>query len=393
MDLVTFRRLLTPDGQAALAAAVKLGPTPATLLPVQQRLRKQFPDELARAAVEIAALRQRAAAKFTRADQMYFTREALEQSSGEAISAHRARRFAPFNHVGDLCCGIGGDLIGLSAVARVTAVDADPLRVAMAEENLRAYGRADCVRFLSGDVLQAPMTEVEAAFLDPDRRPGGHRQLRLRDYSPPLEAVRARVRSDFPLGVKVAPGAPWDELRTYDAETEFISVDGELKECVLWLGPFKTAGRRATILPRAVSLVADQPAVPAPPGPPLTYLYDPDPSVVRSGLVANLGELLGARPVDPDIAYLTADRHGRTPFARCYRVEMARPFHARQLGEHLRSMNVGPVTIAKRGSAVDPDDLRRKWKLAGSETSTVILTRVLGKPFALIVRPVTDGPD
>src|SRR5688572_10809482 len=106
MDLATFRRLLMPDGQAALAAAVELRPSTATLLAVHQRLRKQFPDELARAAVETALLRQKAKAKFTRADQMYFTRAALEQSSGETISAYRARRFDGFERIGDWCCGI-----------------------------------------------------------------------------------------------------------------------------------------------------------------------------------------------------------------------------------------------------------------------------------------------
>jgi hypothetical protein len=97
--------------------------------------------------------------------------------------------------------------------------------------------------------------------------------------------------------------------------------------------------------------------------------------------------------VDPEIAYLTADRYTHTPFARGYVVEVSMPFHARQLGDRLRSMNIGPVTITKRGSAVDPDELRRKWKLTGGEARTVILTRVLGKPFALIARPVTgDRP-
>ncbi|HKB05536.1 MAG TPA: hypothetical protein VKD90_25150, partial [Gemmataceae bacterium] len=208
----------------------------------------------------------------------------------------------------------------------------------------------------------------------------------------PLDAVRTRFPPRFPLGVKVAPGAPWDELRAHDAEAEFISVDGELKECVLWFGPLRTAGRRATVLPLAESLADDDPADPADPGPPLDYLYDPDPAVVRSGLVADLGRRLAARPVDPEIAYLTSDRYSPTPFARCYQVEEAMPFHARQLGDRLRSMNVGPLTLTKRGSAVDVDELRRKWKLSGPEARTVILTRVLGRPFALITRPVTARP-
>ena len=184
--------------------------------------------------------------------------------------------------------------------------------------------------------------------------------------------------------MKVAPGVPWDDLRAIDAEAEFISVGGELKECCLWFGSLRTIGRRATVLPAGATLAADQPANPEPAGPPQAFLYDPDPAIVRSGLVANLGQRLEARPIDAEIAYLTSDVCTQTSFARCYAVLEAMPFHARQLGDRLRSMNVGPVTITKRGSVVDVDELRRKWKLTGSEARTVILTRVLGRPFALI---------
>jgi THUMP domain-like len=51
-------------------------------------------------------------------------------------------------------------------------------------------------------------------------------------------------------------------------------------------------------------------------------------------------------------------------------------------------MNVGPVTLTKRGSAVDVDEQRRRWKLSGEESETVVLTRVLGKPVAIIAHPV-----
>jgi THUMP domain-like/RNA cap guanine-N2 methyltransferase len=388
MDLPAFRRLLSADGQAALAEAVARQPTEATYLACHQRLGKAFPGDLVKAALDIALLRRKAVAKFTRSASMYFTREALEQSSGEIVSAYRALRFARYERVGDLCCGIGGDLIGLSVAAEVVAVDSDPLRLAMAEENLRAYGRHDRATFIGGNVLDVPLRDLGAAFFDPDRRPGGKRRVRIRDYTPSLDAVRTRLPGGFPLGVKVAPAAPWEELRTFDAEVEFISVDGELKECVLWFGPLRTTGRRATVLPAGTTLAADRPDEPAAPGPPRAYLYDPDPAIIRSGLVADLGGELGARPVDPDIAYLTSDRCIPTPFARCYHIEEAMPFHARQLGERLRSMKVGPVIITKRGSAVDVDELRRRWKLTGPEARTVILTRVLGRPFALIAHMV-----
>lgn len=91
MDLATFERLLTPEGQGVLAAATALEPIETTLLQHQTRLRKQFPVDLAKAAMETVLLRRKAASKFSRAQQMYFTREALEQSSSEMISTHRAK--------------------------------------------------------------------------------------------------------------------------------------------------------------------------------------------------------------------------------------------------------------------------------------------------------------
>src|SRR5262249_19534539 len=136
MDEVTFRALLTPAGQEVLARAAALRPTEAGFLAAFETLRKRHPPALAKAALETVLLRKKARAKFALADRMYFTREALEQASGAAVSRHRAGRFAAYPAVLDLCCGIGADTIALAAAGcRVTAVDSDPLRLAMAVEN------------------------------------------------------------------------------------------------------------------------------------------------------------------------------------------------------------------------------------------------------------------
>lgn len=381
MDLATFHRLLSPEGQEVLAAATALQPNDANLLNCHQRLRKKFPEELVKAAMTTVIARQRAAGKFSRAEHMYFNREALEQSSSEVISTYRAARFAPYSKVADLCCGIGGDVIGLSTQAHVIAVDHDPVRLAMAEENLRVYERSGT--FLLGDVLQVPL-EAEAAFFDPDRRADGKRHLRLLEYVPSLFSVQKRFPASFPLAVKAAPGVPWDDVQACEAEAEFISVDGELKECLLWFGPLRSVARRATVLPNGATLMAEEPARAREPGPPRAFLYDPDPAIVRSGLVANLGEQLDAGPLDFEIAYLTSDTLMPTPFAQGYAIEFAMPFDAIALGKRLRSMNVGPVVLTKRGSSTDVDELRRSWKLKGPETRTVILTRVLGRPMAIV---------
>src|SRR5258707_8906190 len=128
MDQWSFAALLTPAGQDALAAAAALPPGDEHFLANLARLQKRYPTELAKAALETAALRARAQAKFSRAEAMYFTREGLEQASGEAIANYRARRFERVRTALDLGCGIGGDSLALAKHCLVTGFDLEPLR-------------------------------------------------------------------------------------------------------------------------------------------------------------------------------------------------------------------------------------------------------------------------
>ena len=386
MDVATFDLLLGPTGRAALDAATELAPTEAKYPASFDRLRKHFPDALTRAALDTVMLRPKARAKFARADAMFFTREALEMATGEAVSRYRAGRFADFPVVADLCCGVGGDAIELAAAGRsVVAVDRDPLMLRMTDANLAAYGLS--ARFVAGDVLAAELPTVDAAFADPGRRPGGRRTLSVHDSEPPVPAVVARFSAGSALAVKVAPGVPRHELATFDADPDYVSHQGELKECVLWFGPLRTGQVWATVLP-GPHVLSGSPDVIADVGPVGAYLYDPDPAVTRSGLVGTLSGQLGTRGIDYGIAFLTSDSLIPSPFASAYRVEEVIPFSTKRVGEFLKARGVGRVTIVKRGSDADADELVRKWKLRGDGHRQVILTRVAGRPAAVIAERV-----
>ena len=364
-----------------------MAPTEDTFLAHLQRLERAHPAALAKAALETAILRQKARGKFSRAGAMYFTREALEQASGERISRYRATRFTGCAHVADLGCSIGGDSLGLAAaVPVVTGVDRDPLRLAMAAENLAAYGLR--AHWHQTDLTDMAWPGADGFFFDPARRSGGRRKFSVHDYEPPLAQVRAWLDHAPAGGVKISPGVDLDEVAGYDAEVEFISERGELKECVLWFGPLRTAQRRATLLAGGAgdapqSLLPD-PAARTVLGPPLAYLYEPDPAVLRAGLVTTLGARLGARQLDADIAYLTADRLQPTAFARAYAIEEALPFQLKRLRERLRALRVGTLTVKKRGSPLEPEALIKQLRLEGPEARVVVLTQVAGKAWALI---------
>ncbi|MCD6291434.1 MAG: SAM-dependent methyltransferase [Anaerolineae bacterium] len=384
MTLEALDFLLSERGAAILSALKPDDLRDQALLSALTRLRRTCSPQEAAAAVTLARLRLRAERKFTRAAKMFFTDEALQQASGEAISRYRARRYAAFDRIADLGCGVGGDTIGLAAAGHeVIAVDRDLLRSRLARANARVLGLDDRVRVVCADLRQQPWG-TSAAFVDPSRRVGGRRVFSIYEMEPSLPDILT-LRDRMPhMGVKVHPGV--DDLGLPSGcEVEFISEGGTCKEAVLWFGDLSTGvPRRATLLPGGHTL-AWEPVEPVPVGPPGAYLYEPDPAIIRAHVVEHLAWQIGAHKLDEEIAYLTGDRAVQTPFARCYPVWEALPFNLKELNRRLRTLGVGSVIVKKRGSAVDPEAFRRRLKtVPGGRTAVVVLTRAAGRPIMLI---------
>lgn len=389
MDLQSFHFLLTPAGQAHLSDLAEKEIDAESHLQVASRLSSEVGPERAHALLETTLLRRRAAGKFSRAAEMYFTRDALQQASSEEVTTHRSARFANAGHdrIADLGCGIGGDSQALAASAEVIGVDWDPLRLEMAQENVRVYGHGRRFRPLQADLLELSPLPVGALFADPGRRDEyGRRIYSVSKYRPPLnflDAWRDRVPNQ---AIKISPGVAYDELPP-DAEVEFISVQGEVREAVLWFGDLRSpVARRATLLPGGDSLTDVMPAE-ITTGAPQAYLIEPDGAIIRAHLVEQLGHMLGAAKIDDDIAYLTADRPLLTPFARCYHLEDVFPFQLKRLRTYLRERGIGSVIIKKRGSPLDPDELRRRLRLQGDGHCIVFLTRLQGQAMVMIGQP------
>jgi hypothetical protein len=179
-------------------------------------------------------------------------------------------------------------------------------------------------------------------------------------------------------------------LGAREHEVEILSVRGEAREAVLWLGELCTARRRATLLPGGQTLTAHPLPEPVPATPVGRVLYEPDPAVIRAHLVEHLAVAIGATKVDEQIAYLTADTLIETPFATAFAVQESMPFGLKRINRRLRTMEVGELVIKKRGLAVDPEQFRRRLKYGGGQDRIVlVLTRVQDRPTALICRPTS----
>ncbi len=380
MTITTFEQLLTPIGQLLLSEAMRLEPTEKTFLGTYEVLRKRGSPELVKAAVEQAILRRKARAKFSDADQMYFTRESLEQSTSQVVADYRATRFKAFDSVADFCCGIGGDARALSRVVpHVIAVDQDALKVRIAQEN------APKATVVLGDVLKIDLPRVDAIFCDPSRRSDGQRMVSATNYLPSPFSLFEKYKH-LPIAFKLAPAVPLEELDSIAGEREFLSRDGELKECVLWTGKLATARLRSTCLPSGLTIAADRPDASPDIRPIARYLLDPDPSLTRSGLLSNYAHAITANLIDPALAFLTADHASVSPWATIYEVQDVIPFHVRRTGDWLRTNGFGRVTIVKRGSSANADALLKVWKLKGERHADLILTRANGSPVAIVAQ-------
>jgi hypothetical protein len=374
---------LTED---ALAAGM-LEADPESLA-AASRMRTQFGPELAAAALTQAALRRQAKAKFGDAAlEMFFTRAGLEQATRPEVADYHANRFvaAGVRRVVDLGCGIGSDSMAFArAGLEVVAVDVDPATAAVARANLNHHAEVICAD--ASDVVEELITPGVGVFSDPARRNDHGRLWRVEDFMPDWSMVIGLLDGDRTAGIKLGPGLP-HSLIPEAVEAEWITHRGETVEVGLWAGAGSTMGRRsALIMPDARLTVTA--AAPPPVRDLSRYIYEPAGAVIRAGAIAELGDQLAAGLLHPQVAYLTSDQLCATPFATAFEVRKRLPFHLKALRAWVREAQIGVLEIKKRGIDIDPADLRRRLRLTGPNSASLVISPTLKGAIAAVVERV-----
>lgn len=393
-----MRLLLEPAGLELLRSLPAYDPERAVQLGAQLRAAGHNSDLVA-AALTQQALRAQAEAKFGPfAQAMFFTRTSLQQATRLMVAARHAARYraAGCTRVADLGCGLGSDAMALAGLGiEVDAVELDATTAALARLNLAPFPEA---RVVHGDALAFELSPYDGVYADPARRTGRGRVFDPAAYSPPLPAI-LQLRERVPaLGVKVAPGVAHDALPP-DVHAQWVSVGGDVVEAGLWFGPLASRpGRSALVMSTDGSATeletGTDPRSPAPAAPTMPlgrFLHEPDGAVIRAGGVAALAARLGAGVVSEGIAYLTSDQPAGTPLATSFEVLESFPYSVKRLSAWLAARNVGRLEIRKRGVDVVPDALRKKLRLAGDGSASVVLTRLQGRHSAVIVRRASPG--
>ena len=141
--------------------------------------------------------------------------------------------------------------------------------------------------------------------------------------------------------------------------------------------------RRASVLDRGEQITDAEPDD-CPVRPAGRWIVDPDGAVVRAGLVRHYGARHGLWQLDPDIAYLSGDR--LPPGVRGFEVLEQLAFDERRLRQALSALDCGALEILVRGVRVDPDALRRRLRLRGGRSLSLV-----DHPHRFRVRQSCDG--
>lgn len=399
--------LTSPMGEALLERLASEDLRESNHLRLLTQLRRECAATDASAALELAILRQKAVSKFgADAGRMFFTRDALEQASDPAARAYRANRIQ-MNRQGakdaklrviDACCSIGADALAMAAVGlEVVGLDLDPLRIAMAQLNAAAVGVN--VTFAEADV-RLSIPRAEAVFFDPARRTtNGKRLHHIEDYQPPLSLIHEWEHAL--VAVKLSPGVDLDQLADYPGEIEFISVEGDLKEAILWRGEGLQGLRATRIDAKGIHHFYNptrEALSPAEISMPRSWLLEPDPTILRAGLVGGLAADLNGWQLDATIAYITTEKRPTSSWVRAWRIREWLPFNMKKLKAHLREHGFGQVTIKKRGFPMTPEEVLAALKPRGENACTLVMTRWAGQPIVIVCDDFTpeqiggDGP-
>lgn len=385
-----FRWLTSDDAAPYLSDTQRQIEDNVNVVRIAKSLRKNMSAPRSALVLELAQLRIRGRRKFELADQMFFTKRGLQQSTSRHIADYKAARFDKCDRVADICCSIGGDLLSLAQQSQVVGIDIDPVATLYAQKNIEAYGLAFAeARQLAFEDLQ--LDEFDGLHLDPDRRKQG-RTVHGDFFQPSLPEIFKRLPAGKFAAIKVAPATPWQECVPLDVEREWIGNRRECKQQVIWAGTAAVnpghvratrvvdGGKAYHFLTDVLSL--DEPAAVAEKIE--AYLYEPHSTILAGQMTDALANRYQLKRMASDMVYLTGDGSANDRMMRRFQVTDVLQMDPRKISARLKELNVGHLEIKNRGVPKYTVDNFERLKISGDETRVLFLTRHRATQVAII---------
>jgi len=341
----------------------------------------KYPDLPVREMATQLKLRRKAASKFPGwidKDILYIER-VLEQSSGQIAAKHKRQWMK--GKVIDLSGGIGSDLIhSADQIMQIVYCDIDPELCELFRHNSNVLGikHADIHCGDGIDALsQYPDDHFDVVYVDPDRRVGKGRSISLKDTSPDVTAhLGTMLAKGNTLLVKASPALdPTEATRRLPGLREYrvVSVDGEVKEVLLFVerSPDAKLARTAVIIRgNETTEFADtgnragvwNDGSPA-------YFFEPDPAIIRAGLVSDIAHRFGLHHIHAGSVYLVGNKATLGFPGRSFKIDHLLSANYRSVSVWCKEQGIVKANIARREFPENTDTIRKKLKLKdGGET-------------------------
>ncbi len=285
--------------------------------------------------------------------------DGLRFATPEVVGRYRAGRLK-CSVLADISCGIGGQAVCFAEECnRVYGVDIDGERLECARRNAGVYG-VDNITFIEGDALSPQVVEqvadADVIFSDP-ARPAEEDVRQTDSLRPGIPMVMEAYRDVTDSFAFEAPPQMPPERIDFNCEREYLGVDGQLNRLTLYFGPLKRCERSAVVLKGGrhyrLESGVDAPVVIPEVDEPRVYAFEPDPAVVKAGLLGELAGGLGGKVelvrIDARRSLLTSDVLLESLFFKHrYRVLDRVPLDCGKINRSLMGYGMGKAVIRFR---------------------------------------------
>lgn len=349
-------------------------------------LKKKYPQYPINEILTLIKLREKYLPKLKISNQWILTEKNAQQASSYLVAKYHGTLFSKFSSVADLCCGIGMDLMFLSENKKCTyAVDLDPHILISAQYNMKMSSPDKYISFLNIKAEEFN-EDVEAVFIDPDRRTNEKRNADPLEMSPSINSVELIIHQYQNIAVKLSPMIDYEKQTILSQhQLQFVSENNELKEILLCTGKLNDGiKRKCIILPENICF-DDQRQLTDEISTICKYLIEPNVAIIKAHLVEHLAYEIKAKKIDQHLALLTSDDFIDTPMAKSYEVNDIFDFSVNMLNKYISANHIEILDIKTRGFSETVESFRKKLKLKkGTKQAVLFIIRFEKKHLFII---------
>ncbi|MFM8913770.1 MAG: THUMP-like domain-containing protein [Flammeovirgaceae bacterium] len=311
----------------------------------------------------------------------------LEQCSSEATAQYKARWVAmlPIRDLFiDVTGGFGIDSYFLSHVfQRGVMLEPNNELLLIAKHNHQLL-LADNLEYLpinAAQFLQTEVLPINLLYIDPSRRSGTKKVLKLADCTPNVVELQEQflALSQYVL-VKASPLLDIQQgLRelSHVEEVVVLAVDNEVKE-LLFLQNRKFIGEpeiravdfnsKLQIQTDFVFKFSDERGLLAETSAPQEFLYEPSAYILKAGAFKSAGLHYGLKKIHPNTHLYTSEKPVGEFAGRIFKIEVVHP----QSADIAQWLPDGKANVTTRNYPLTPEELKKKLKLKDGGDKYVI---------------------